>query len=94
MDFRDIVGSIGPVVILFKVGETFYNYKSGIYLDPTCGKDVNHAMLLVGFGKDSATGLEYWTVKNSWGELNLFSNLSSYSLKYLHQEHHGVTMVM
>ena len=27
---------------------------------------VNHGVLLVGWGTDQATGIEYWLVKNSW----------------------------
>ncbi len=37
-----------------------------------CGTDVNHAVLIVGYGVDSLTNLQYWYVKNSqstaWGE--------------------------
>jgi Papain family cysteine protease len=69
-DFRSIVGAVGPVSILMSAGDSFYNYKSGIYFDPTCSKDVNHAMLLVGYGTDPVGGA-YWTVKNSWGEMSL-----------------------
>jgi C1A family cysteine protease len=47
------------------VGQSFFDYKTGVYNDPSCGKDVNHAMVLVGYGVDSDYG-DYWIVKNSW----------------------------
>lgn len=37
------------------------NYKSGIFKSHMCGKDIDHAVTIVGF-TDSA-----WIVKNSWG---------------------------
>lgn len=40
-------------------------YRGGIF-NGSCTNEVNHAMLLVGFGTDSVTG-EYWILKNSWG---------------------------
>lgn len=70
---RDLVYSIGPLAVgvnssLF----TFLNYKEGVYSDPDCSGNINHAMLLVGFGYDIRYG-EYWILKNSfgksWGEL-------------------------
>merc|ERR1711862_161078 len=39
-------------------------YKKGILTN--CGSgDVDHAILVVGYGSDAGT--DYWTIKNSWG---------------------------
>ena len=43
----------------------FMQYAGGIITDESCGKDVNHAALVVGYGSEN--GLEYFLVKNSWG---------------------------
>ncbi|KAJ8335256.1 hypothetical protein SKAU_G00408950 [Synaphobranchus kaupii] len=36
-----------------------------VYDDPSCSHDVNHAVLVVGYG--SLGGQDFWLVKNSWG---------------------------
>lgn len=69
---RDIVAAIGPVSICMRVESSFYNYRSGVYFEPTCGQVINHAMLLVGYGTDPVGG-DYWIVKNSWGEFGISS---------------------
>lgn len=39
---------------------------AGVYYDPECNKDdINHAVLLVGYGV-SSKGKQYWIVKNRW----------------------------
>jgi len=43
----------------------FMQYAGGVITDESCGHDINHAALVVGYGVES--GLEYFLVKNSWG---------------------------
>ena len=45
----------------------FHNYTGGILDDPACGIETDHAISIVGYGLDEASGLEYWLVRNSWG---------------------------
>lgn len=40
-------------------------YKNGVANPKKCTTNLDHAVLLVGFGEDN--GVKYWTVKNSWG---------------------------
>lgn len=41
-------------------------YSSGVLSFAKCDADIDHAVLLVGYGTDSALG-DYWKVQNSWG---------------------------
>lgn len=60
--------SYGPVTVGIDASPfSFQSYSSGVYNDPECSGDINHAMLLVGFGTDDATGMDYWLLKNSYG---------------------------
>jgi len=59
----------GPVSVAYQVDGDFRHYSSGVYTSEVCKrgpKDVNHAVLAVGYGTDPVSGLEYWTIKNSW----------------------------
>jgi C1A family cysteine protease len=59
----------GPISTMFSVNNDFFTYRDGVYTAPsTCIKSgAMHALLVIGFGTDSATGKDYWLVQNSWG---------------------------
>jgi C1A family cysteine protease len=44
----------------------FQQYTSGV-VTSGCGTMLDHAVMAVGYGYDSASGLDYFLVRNSWG---------------------------
>lgn len=87
----------GPVAVSFEVTDAFMHYKSGVFVSPagvraarsrifSSADDVpfeftNHVVMVVGWGVDSASGLPYFKVANSWssswGEQGYFRILRS-----------------
>jgi hypothetical protein len=55
---------IAPVGVAVDASGGFQSYRSGVFNGP-CGKQLNHAILAVGYNSAGAT--PYWIVKNSWG---------------------------
>jgi len=59
--------NIGPVAIAIEADQyAFQSYRSGV-MTGTCGSSLDHGVLAAGYGHDSASNLDYWIVKNSWG---------------------------
>ena len=70
----------GSVVVGFKVYPDFRYYKKGVYKhtaamkalndphDPKPWEEVNHAVLITGWGVTPDTNEKYWIVKNSWSD--------------------------
>ncbi|TWW79769.1 cathepsin K [Takifugu flavidus] len=87
----------GPIAVgIDATLSTFQLYSKGVYYDSNCNpENINHAVLLVGYGVNSR-GQHYWIVKNSWstnwgnggyvlmarnrGNLCGIANLASYPL--------------
>jgi len=56
----------GPVSVAIEADKAaFQLYKGGIIQGDKCGVALDHGVLVVGYGIDN--GVEYFTVKNSWG---------------------------
>jgi len=61
----------GPVVMSFEPSEDFMYYKDGVYKSGPHKihqewEQVDHAVLLIGYGMDKTA--PYWTMQNSWGD--------------------------
>jgi cathepsin X len=57
----------GPISCGMHVTDKFEAYTGGIYSEPGLYDAINHEISLVGWGKDKASGQEYWIGRNSWG---------------------------
>jgi len=58
--------AIGPVSIAIEADKlAFQRYTSGILTGDACGINLDHGVLLVGYGTEA--GQDFWIVKNSWG---------------------------
>jgi len=59
---------IQPVSVAIQANKrSFQFYRSGIYSDLDCGYQLDHGVLLIGYGYDKDLDMKYWIVKNSWG---------------------------
>jgi len=57
---------LGPVSVAIEADtEVFQYYTGGVITSDSCGINLDHGVLAVGYGVDN--GVEYFTVKNSWG---------------------------
>ena len=70
VQLKEALYNEGPISCAFQVIDGFRDYASGVYQSKVCKngeKQINHAVLCVGYGHDEESDLDFWSVKNSWG---------------------------
>ena len=55
------------VSVAIEVADSFMVYGGGVYNEEDCMNQVNHAVAVVGYGKQGNS--KYWKVRNSWGKV-------------------------
>lgn len=66
----NVVAKMGPVAVSVAC-HPWVLYHSGVFYSPlskeNSATDLNHLVVLEGYGTDQETGEDYWLVRNSWG---------------------------
>ena len=71
VEMMNVVAKIGPITVSVAAHD-WHLYSKGVFYEPlnsTKSTDIDHLVVLEGYGTDEETGEDYWLVRNSWGPL-------------------------
>lgn len=61
---KKVVARMGPVAVAIEATKNLFGYEKGVFRDPECSLQANHAVLVVGYGTDPKEG-DYWIIVSS-----------------------------
>ena len=64
-EFRDFLSYDGLITVGIDIKDLLM-YKEGVF-DGECSSRINHAVVIVGFGRNKRDGQKFWKIRNSWG---------------------------
>ena len=64
VSLQHAVANVGPVSVAIDAShESFMFYSHGVYMERDCSSsNLDHAVLVVGYGQEEETGTKYWLV--------------------------------
>jgi len=65
VDAMEAAVSKTPVSVAIEADQSSFQFYSSGVMTSECGTQLDHGVLVVGYGTDSGT--DYWKIKNSWG---------------------------
>jgi cathepsin L len=72
-ELKEAILTKGPMTVSLDAdAKSFRFYKSGIYHNKECKtkppNELDHAVIISGYGRDPETGQKYWILKNLWSK--------------------------
>merc|ERR1712238_535867 len=68
LELLHAVATKGPVVVNVAASQGWQSYQGGIFTDlDEEQRDLNHVVVVEGYGTDPLTHQHFWLVRNSWG---------------------------
>jgi hypothetical protein len=67
LSLTEAIATHGPVSVAIEADRSVFQfYSSGVIKSKSCGTDLDHGVLAVGYGSEN--GVDYYLVKNSWSD--------------------------